>query len=221
MNAVDILGSLERRLEKLVDAVFGAAPPVSMSAHWVAKAVADAAEENLLKGLKTSYVPNVYRVLVAPEDFQVLGSAAGHLERELRDFVRDYAADLGYSLAGPVIVRLVPAEVRALKVETMVREGQPPAELTVVAGPDEGTAFRIQAPLGFVGRGADNQMVLTDSNVSRRHCEIRFVRDQFWVVDLGSTNGTLVNGQPVQSAVLSDGDQLELGTTVLTFRIAE
>jgi len=78
-------------------------------------------------------------------------------------------------------------------------------------------------PLGdslTLGRHADNTLVLPDKKVSRRHALIHRQGDeQFWLVDLGSSNGTRLNGQLLrQSALLKDGDRLEIGGQVLIFR---
>ncbi len=69
-----------------------------------------------------------------------------------------------------------------------------------------------------IGTNPDNDLVLDVGKVSRYHAEIRQV-DQLWILrDLGSKNGTLVNGQKIEEAVLNDGDRLEVGTSQLTFK---
>jgi len=55
--------------------------------------------------------------------------------------------------------------------------------------------------------------------VSRRHAELRREDGQVLISDLGSTNGTLVNGQPVTAARLADGDRITLGRTTLVFSV--
>ncbi len=71
-----------------------------------------------------------------------------------------------------------------------------------------------------LGRSRQSDLVLSDPNVSRRHAEIR-PRGGSWVLtDLGSTNGSRVNGRPVQgSEVIRPGDEIELGATVLKFEL--
>ncbi len=71
-----------------------------------------------------------------------------------------------------------------------------------------------------IGVQSDNDLVLDAGKVSRYHAEIRQV-DQVWILrDLGSKNGTLVNGQKIEEAVLNDGDRLEVGTAQITFKWA-
>jgi FhaA, N-terminal domain/FHA domain len=69
-----------------------------------------------------------------------------------------------------------------------------------------------------VGRLSINDIVLGDSNVSRRHAEFRSDGGQWVLTDLGSTNGSLINGKPVTQRQLKDGDRLTFGSTDLVFR---
>lgn len=88
----------------------------------------------------------------------------------------------------------------------------PAAILTVTAGPDTGFKFRIQpTAITYIGRGADNDVVLDDPATSRRHAHIRFQDGNYVLTDLGSANGTLVNGQRVAERALSHGDLIKVG----------
>jgi FHA domain len=80
----------------------------------------------------------------------------------------------------------------------------------VVVGPSGAT----------IGRGRQADVVLNDPNVSRQHAEIR-PRGGSWVLaDLGSTNGSKLNGRQIEgSEVLRDGDEIELGESVMTFTV--
>jgi pSer/pThr/pTyr-binding forkhead associated (FHA) protein len=66
-----------------------------------------------------------------------------------------------------------------------------------------------------IGRALDNDVVLTDAEVSRHHARIEYRNGAFEVVDLGSTNGTSVNGLPISRAQLQDGDVVSFGTAQL------
>jgi pSer/pThr/pTyr-binding forkhead associated (FHA) protein len=68
-----------------------------------------------------------------------------------------------------------------------------------------------------MGRLPDCEIVLSDPNVSRRHAEVRRRGNDFIVVDLGSTNGTRVNGAGVRERQLVDGDEITLGSTRIRF----
>lgn len=79
-------------------------------------------------------------------------------------------------------------------------------------------SYEISTPVTMLGRGTDCDLRLVDPGVSRHHAEIRFEGDAVVLVDLGSTNGTFVNGQPVRRAGLVDGSRVMIGRTTLVFR---
>jgi hypothetical protein len=78
--------------------------------------------------------------------------------------------------------------------------------------------FELRHKLTVIGRGTDADIRLTDQAVSRRHAEIRIVSGATMLNDLQSTNGTTVNGATVTTTALSDGDEIRIGETVLTYR---
>lgn len=74
-----------------------------------------------------------------------------------------------------------------------------------------------------IGRDGDNDVVLiNDGYVSRFHAWITFEQDRFWVEDLGSTNGTLLNGEPLRRReLLASGDKIKIGESEMTFLLLE
>jgi pSer/pThr/pTyr-binding forkhead associated (FHA) protein len=91
------------------------------------------------------------------------------------------------------------------------------AVLVVRRGPNAGYRFRLDQPVTAAGRHLDSNIVLDDITVSRRHAEIRCETGEFQVVDVGSLNGTYVNGEPIHSAVLTNGDEIRMGKFRLMF----
>lgn len=91
------------------------------------------------------------------------------------------------------------------------------ASLFVIQGADQGKRFELNSKAMALGRDNSNPIRLHDTEVSRRHAEVRQVDETFRIVDLGSANGTYLNGQPVDQAVLRPGDRLQLGQTVMLF----
>jgi hypothetical protein len=92
------------------------------------------------------------------------------------------------------------------------------AKLIVEQGPLAGKVFEILKPAAFlIGRGQGAQVDLPDHLVSRRHCQIEVAGECFFARDLGSANGTFVNGQRIACAALADGDRLRAGSSVLRF----
>ena len=69
----------------------------------------------------------------------------------------------------------------------------------------------------LLGRGTDCDLRMVDAGVSRHHAELRVEDGQVVLVDLGSTNGTFVNGQPMRRVVLTDGTNVTLGRTTMVF----
>jgi tetratricopeptide (TPR) repeat protein len=94
------------------------------------------------------------------------------------------------------------------------------AILNVIGGADRGRQYELVLPETRIGRGADQDLVLADIAVSRRHITVHAESGRFRLRDLGSGNGTLVNGQRIDTVILNDGDQIELGNTLMRFEHA-
>jgi len=96
--------------------------------------------------------------------------------------------------------------------------GLPPgAHLLIVSGLDQGKTFSLTSKVTTIGR-QEADIVLTDPFVSRQHAQISQKKQQFYLEDLGSANGTLINNQPANGQQLADGDVIEVGYTALVFR---
>jgi pSer/pThr/pTyr-binding forkhead associated (FHA) protein len=91
------------------------------------------------------------------------------------------------------------------------------ALLVVKRGPNAGARFVLNQPVAAAGRHPGSTIYLDDVTVSRRHAEFRVENGTFWVVDVGSLNGTYVNREPVESAPLADGDEIQIGKFRLVF----
>jgi pSer/pThr/pTyr-binding forkhead associated (FHA) protein len=91
------------------------------------------------------------------------------------------------------------------------------ALLVVKRGPNAGSRFLLDRDTTSAGRHPDSDIFLDDVTVSRRHAEFRRDRGEFLVVDVGSLNGTYVNREPVDQAVLASGDEVQIGKFRLVF----
>ena len=91
------------------------------------------------------------------------------------------------------------------------------ALLVVRRGPNAGARFLLDHDVTTSGRHPDSDIFLDDVTVSRRHAEFRSDAGEFVVVDVGSLNGTYVNREPVDTAVLVDGDEVQIGKFRLVF----
>jgi len=98
-------------------------------------------------------------------------------------------------------------------------QGKFTLKLIVEKGSQAGTAFRLYDGINTLGREKTNRIRVMDLRVSRHHCEIRKVAQSLFVTDLGTRNGTSVNGNTARKAELKIGDRIQIGNTVL--RVAE
>jgi hypothetical protein len=93
------------------------------------------------------------------------------------------------------------------------------AKLSFESGPFAGRIVALPNQMVTVGRAPDNDVVVGDPATSGRHGRIEVRSGVFWISDLGSTNGTLVNGEPVIEKELSDGDLIAIGQNQIRFTI--
>ena len=91
------------------------------------------------------------------------------------------------------------------------------SKLLVVSGPLQGKELLIDHDIFTIGSGPNNDLVIQDSTVSRRHCEIEMSPEGYRIRDLGSTNGTLVQGVRVTEAFLGQGTEFQLAETRVVF----
>ncbi|MBN1854320.1 MAG: FHA domain-containing protein [Pirellulales bacterium] len=89
--------------------------------------------------------------------------------------------------------------------------------LFVIQGRDQGSRFELEEPVLTIGRIGSNAIQLHDTEVSREHAVIRYDGQDFTLTDLGSSNGTYVNGNSITECQLATGDQVQIGRTLLLF----
>jgi hypothetical protein len=94
-----------------------------------------------------------------------------------------------------------------------------PAKLTFETGPFAGRMVALPNQTVTFGRAPDNDVVVGDAATSGRHGRIEVRGGAFWISDLGSTNGTLVNGEPVIERQLSHGDLIAIGQNTIRFTL--
>ena len=103
-----------------------------------------------------------------------------------------------------------------LDATTVLRAPSAPRRMTWLE--IDGSRYSLDTPVTVLGRGSDADVRLSDPGVSRRHVQVQTMGDRVRVVDLGSTNGTLVGGRRVVSADLANGESFVLGRTTVTVR---
>ena len=94
---------------------------------------------------------------------------------------------------------------------------QPPQiTLTVQTGSMAGQVFQLVSGSQTIGRVSGNQIVINDPTISRQHAQLTVQAEGVWIQDLGSSNGTFVNGQRITSSTwLKPGDSLQIGTSIV------
>ena len=123
------------------------------------------------------------------------------------------------TLQGQVGIDLRQQLTAALQV-TMAPPAEPaPAALTVQRGAQPGRVYALDGSAVRLGRGDDNAVQVKDAAMSRHHCEIRWQDSRYVVQDLGSSNGTYLNGNKVSEAPLSNGDVIRTGGQVFKFTL--
>ena len=214
------LKGFERRLERAVEGGFArmfrsGLKPVELGR----KLTREMDDHRTLDVRGRTVVPNHFTVELSGTDSENFTEIAATLERELAEAAREHARDEGYAFLGPVRVELgVGDDLRtgtfALTSRMRPGDGGTGAGSLVLPTGD-------RVPLGeetiTVGRLPESTIVLADPNVSRQHAEIRPRGATFVVIDLGSTNGTRINGIRVNEHELVDGDEVTFGNTRMRF----
>lgn len=208
--------SFEKRIEHLVEGTFARVFKSGLTPLEVAHAITRSMDDNRAVGVTGgTIVPNQFWVYLAPDDHDRFAEVETALTKELADAAREHARDEQYGFMGPVRVDLVLTEeypTGAFELLARLREGptgHPPGALVM----DRGQRLQLGGEVFSVGRVSDNTLVLSDPNVSRHHAEIRPIEGGYVVVDLGSTNGTTVNGDRITDHVLQPGDEVSFGSS--------
>ncbi len=230
---MSVLREFERRLGGLVEGLFAKTFRSGLQPVELAKRMLREMDAGRTLGVRGPWAPNRFEFALSPEDAARFRQAERALARELEQLVREVAAERGWGLVGPPEVTLTEdaslgrGEFRCRASLVQGEEGLAPG---AAAPPEDGVTlvlledgrptrtFRVRRDVVTIGRLPECDVVLPDPGVSRRHAEIRASGGRYEIADLGSTNGTFLNGEEVRTAELSDGDRITLGTTTLEFR---
>jgi hypothetical protein len=160
-------------------------------------------------------VPNQFVVRLAADDQAALADIESALITELAEAVKEYCADENYHLRGPVVVTIEidqSVSTGRIEVDSSVRKAGASEIVAKVTLPDD-RKITLGKDTLIIGRLAECDIAFDDSNVSRRHAEIKALVGGYAVNDLGSTNGTKVNGVTITfERALRDGDIISVGS---------
>jgi hypothetical protein len=223
------LRDFERRLGGLVEGLFSKTFRSGVQPIEIAKLILREMESGRTVGVSEVWAPNHFEVALSPFDAQKFEKAEAALITELKQVVSDNATERGWGLVGPPEIEIITLE--SLKKGDLTctpslvegAEKVEPAEAgtgasVVVHENDQAHTVPLRGEVVTIGRLPDCDVVLKDKGASRRHAQIRSKNGVFTLTDLGSTNGTRLNGQTVQARKLEDGDRITIGSTVLDFR---
>jgi hypothetical protein len=215
------LKSFERKLENLVEGAFARVFRGGLSPIEVGRRLSREMDDNRSVDVRgRTVVPNAFQVRISGEDHGRFAEIEDHLCRELADAAREHARDEGYSFLGPVEVELVAdgsLHTGSFHLTGRMREGPSGTGAGSLLLPNN-ERYVLGDDTIVIGRLPECDITIMDSNVSRRHAEIQPRAETFVLVDLGSTNGTRVNGVRVTERELRDGDELALGNTRMVFQ---
>ncbi len=216
------LQQLEERLERLVEGTLAKPFRSNLQPIEIGRRLTREMDLHRRVGVHGLIAPNAFTVTLAPADVERFTNFIDALSRELADAAREHARAEGYEFVGPVDVQIYEG--------TRLRAGRFTITCEVVEGPEEHVRAELVLPEGdrvsigeepvVIGRLPECAVVLGDPNVSRRHAEIRHVGEALVVTDLGSTNGTRVNGVAVREQHLASGDEITVGSTTLVLELS-
>jgi hypothetical protein len=213
------LQQFERRLERLVEGVFAKAFRSGLQPVELGRRITREMDLRRTVAPRGTLAPNHFTVALSEDDRKRFMPIEDELVAELVDMAREHARSEGYVFLGAVTVDLFtdPDLSRGtLLVAGEMTAGDGPSALVL---PD-GRRVTLGADAVAIGRMPECAIVLADPNVSRRHAEVRRAEDGgggYVVVDLGSTNGTKVNGIGIHSHRLQHGDEITVGSTHLRY----
>jgi hypothetical protein len=211
----------ERKLENMVEGAFARVFKSGLRPIEIGRRLTREMDDHRSVDVRGRTVaPNAFVIRIDPTDRDRFLEIEDHLCRELADAAREHARDEGYAFLGPVEVEIETDDglhTGAFRVDARLREGPSGVGAGSLLLPSNDRYVLIDHVV-VIGRSPECEITIVDSNVSRRHAEIQPRGDGFVVVDLGSTNGTRVNGVRVSERELQDGDELAFGNTRMIFQ---
>lgn len=221
-----LVGDFEDRIERVVEGVFSKAFRSEVEPSELGRRLLRQMENNKTVSVGAVYVPNHYLVRLSGEDYARFEGLVPTLQTEFAELLKAKARQRRWRFPGPINVqfeadedaKLGQFEVIASHFATQDPSELPPDQLMLV-GSDR--SWDLDADKIQIGRSSSNTVVIDDPNASRIHAELISRGGEWWVVDLDSTNGTLVNESTIKEHRLTPGDRIKIGATELEYRQAD
>jgi hypothetical protein len=217
---VGILDSFEKGLERAVNGAFAktfksGVQPVEITSALRRELDTKAAVVSRDRIL----APNRFTVRLADADYRRMRDLGPALLDELSQLVQQHAASQGYQFTGAVTIAFAEDETLS---EGMVQIDSTSVKGTVAWTPVvdiNGQRHQLIKSRTVIGRGSDADITIDDTGTSRRHVEIIWDGARAQVRDLGSTNGSQLNGALVKQAILEPDSVITIGRTRIVFRV--
>ena len=215
-----LLDSFERGLERAVGGAFAKTFKSGVQPLEIAAALRRELDTKAaVVSRDRILVPNELHVRLAPTDFARMTDLGESLIDELTLLLQRHGTAQGYAFPGGISVTLesdgsVSEGVVAVSSQTV--KGQVVWSPVLDIG---GARHPLTRSRTVIGRGSEADITLDDTGTSRKHIEILWDGERAQVTDLGSTNGTLLIGEPVTRAVLAPDSVIEIGRTRILFRV--
>ncbi len=223
-----VLDKFEKGVERMVSSAFAKAFRSDLKPVELASALNREADDRVaVVGRDRTVAPNEYTISLSTQDLtQIEDWGAAALADELAASVTDHATSQRYAFVGPVTVGFEESADldpgRFLVRSASVRGAVAPATTATGSARHplidiDGQRYLLTGELTVIGRGSEADIIVDDPGISRRHLEIRVHPDGVVATDLGSTNGTFVEGHQVPAATLVDGNTITIGRTRILF----
>ena len=216
-----ILDSVERGLERAVNGAFARTFRSGVQPVEIASALKRELDIGaVIVDRDRVLAPNRFTVRVAPNEADRLRSIGDTLEQELRGVVSKHAQRQNYQLLGEPDVEIrADGSLTAGVVEIDASRVEGSVDWVAVLEVD-GVRHELNRGTTTIGRGSDCGVRITDNAASRKHLEIIWDGSAGVARDLGSTNGSKINGQKFREAALVAGTVITIGQTSLRFNMA-
>jgi hypothetical protein len=217
---VGLLDSFEKGLERAVNGAFARTFRSGIQPVEIASALRSELDKKAaVVSRDRILVPNTFTVHLAPADDDKMAGLGSALNNELLQMIDKHARAQHYSFAGPVSVTVVRDEqlgTGTLRVESNTMQNRVTWQGFVEIG---GTRHPLRKSRTVIGRGSDADITIADTGTSRKHVEVLWDGERAMVRDLGSTNGTQLNGRRIDEAQLLPDATFRIGRTDITFRV--
>ncbi len=241
---MNILDRFEQSVERLFEGSIGRIFRSPIQPAEIGRKLERAMSDGRKVSVDATIVPNDYRVALNPDDFVQFAEYIAALCRHMEGWITELASERGFTLIDRARVQIIgdtAAPRRSIKVTAAIADrpdirrddqeavqrtevyrvlrsttGIPPLRLKFASGSDLGKELIVRKAVTTIGRSVDNDMILEAGEVSRHHARLDHAAGGFRLTDLGSTNGTKVNGKAIGVSPVVPGDEIAFGTLRLS-----